>query len=146
MSRRQRYLCKKLEEGEIDFVDPIEAQRKLTLLNQAPTIFINAIKAGWISYPTTKQTASLDDPEKFVGKYDCIRAYQLRQTGLTYRQVAKMIGCGIGRLFAVINHGESMLLAEKINNLKQQKSAIVTPKPKAKQSNKTIKSTTKQTK
>lgn len=129
MGGKQSYLCKKLMDGEIQHLDPIESQQRLTLLNQAPDIFLRAIKAGLMSYPAaTTKAISLDDPSRYVDKYDCIRAYNLRQEGMTYRQIAKMIGCGMNRVFHILNHGEDLLLQNKISKIKDS----VTNKPEIK--------------
>jgi hypothetical protein len=98
--------------------DTLDIQARITLLNQAPAIVSTAIKAGWISYPSKPYV----DPEEqdlteWLKKYDCEKAYNLRQNGLTYRQIGKLLCVGIGRVTEILRHGEDIVVNRKLNAL-----------------------------
>ena len=98
MGGTQKYLCRKVQEGEIENDDLLESQAKLTLLKQAPQLVLDAVARGWLKYPD--KIEGLDDDEdvsRWIGLYDCERAYRKRQEGLTYREIGKLMGCGIAR-------------------------------------------------
>ena len=117
--KRQRYLCKKIEEGEIEHLDPLEIQARITLLDQAPSIISQAIANGWISYPTKSKTAEQEELEskEWLKKYDCERAYRNRVKGMTYREIAKLLCVGIGKVSEIINHGETIAVKRKMAKL-----------------------------
>ena len=114
----QKYLTRQVQEGEITKDDLLESQRKLSLLNQAPKLVLSAIAKGWMSYPSKLETPSEDEEvSKWIGKYDCERAYRNRQSGMTYREIGKLMGCGMNRVGAILHHGESIVLQRKIQSL-----------------------------
>lgn len=115
---RNRYLCKKVEDGEIERFDTLETQARITLLSQAPNIVSTAIAKGWISYPT-KTKIHQDDTESMTWllRYDCERAYNLRQDGMSYRDIAKMLGVEISRVTHILHRGESIVLERKLNDI-----------------------------
>lgn len=115
---RNRYLCKKVEEGEIDRLDPLETQARITLLSQAPNIITSAISKGWISYPTkTKVQDDNSESMTWLLRYDCERAYHNRQKGMSYRDIAKMLGVGLSRVTHILHRGESIVLERKLNDI-----------------------------
>jgi hypothetical protein len=98
--------------------DTLDIQARITLLNQAPAIVTNAIKAGWISYPANAYV----DPEEqdlteWLKKYDCEKAYNLRQKGMTYREIGKMLCVGIGRVTEILRRGEEIAVQRKLDDI-----------------------------
>ena len=117
MGGQQKYLCRKVQDGEIDNDDILVSQQKLTLLRQAPDIFKNAVAKGWMSYPAQTELDSDEDVSSWLGRYDCERAYEYRQDGLTYREIGKLMGCGIARVVHILNRGEEIVLQRKIDSI-----------------------------
>lgn len=117
MGGQQKYLCRKVQEGEIDNDDILVSQEKLTLLRQAPDIFKNAVAKGWMSYPAQIESDSDDNVSSWLGRYDCERAYEYRQDGLTYKEIGKLMGCGIARVVHILNRGEEIVLQRKIDKI-----------------------------
>ena len=114
----QKYLTRQVQEGEITKDDLLESQKKLSLLNQAPKLVLSAIAKGWMSYPSKLETPSEDEEvSKWIGKYDCERAYRNRQSGMTYREIGKLLGCGIARVVYILNRGEEMILQRKLDSI-----------------------------
>jgi hypothetical protein len=114
----QKYLTRQLQEGEISKDDLLESQRKLSLLNQAPKLVLSAIAKGWISYPVKLETTSEDEEiAKWIDTYDCERAYHNRVKGMTYREIGKLMGCGMNRVCAILHHGENIVLQRKMKSL-----------------------------
>ena len=114
----KRYLHKKMDVDGIKKEDTLDIQARITLLNQAPAIVSKAIKAGWMSYPSKPYV----DPEEqdmteWLKKYDCEKAYYLRQNGLTYRQIGKLLCVGIGRVTEILRHGEDIVVNRKLDSL-----------------------------
>ena len=114
----KRYLHKKMDVDGIKKEDTLDIQARITLLNQAPAIVLTAIKAGWISYPSKPYV----DPEEqdlteWLKKYDCEKAYNLRQKGMTYREIGKMLCVGIGRVTEILRHGEDIVVNRKLDAL-----------------------------
>jgi hypothetical protein len=112
----KRYLHKKLDVDSIKKEDTLDIQARITLLNQAPAIVSNAIKAGWISYPSKPCV----DPEEqdlteWLKKYDCEKAYNLRQKGMTYREIGKLLCAGIGRVTDILRRGEEIAVQRKLD-------------------------------
>lgn len=98
--------------------DTLDIQARITLLNQAPVIVSNAIKAGWISYPFKPATETVtQQPSEWLSKYDCEKAYHLRQNGLTYRQIGKLLCVGIGRVTEILRHGEDIVVNRKLDSI-----------------------------
>jgi hypothetical protein len=98
--------------------DTLDIQARITLLNQAPAIVTNAIKAGWISYPANAYV----DPEEqdlteWLKKYDCEKAYNLRQKGMTYREIGKLLCVGIGRVTEILRRGEEIAVQRKLDEI-----------------------------
>jgi hypothetical protein len=48
MGGTQKYLCRKVQKGEIENDDLLESQAKLTLLKQAPQLVLDAVARGWL--------------------------------------------------------------------------------------------------
>ena len=114
----QKYLTRQVQEGEITKDDLLESQRKLSLLNQAPKLVLSAIAKGWMSYPVKLQTITEEEEvAKWIDAYDCERAYRNRIEGMTYREIGKLMGCGMNRVGAILHHGESIVLQRKIQSL-----------------------------
>jgi hypothetical protein len=114
----KRYLHKKMDVDGIKKEDTLDIQARITLLNLAPSIVTNAIKAGWISYPANAYV----DPEEqdlteWLKKYDCEKAYNLRQKGMTYREIGKLLCVGIGRVTEILRHGEDIVVNRKLDAL-----------------------------
>lgn len=98
--------------------DTLDIQARITLLNQAPAIISTAIKAGWISYPANAYV----DPEEqdlteWLKKYDCEKAYNLRQNGMTYREIGKLLCVGIGRVTDILRRGEEIAVQRKLDEI-----------------------------
>jgi hypothetical protein len=98
--------------------DTLDIQARITLLNLAPSIVTNAIKAGWISYPAKAYV----DPEEqdlteWLKKYDCEKAYNLRQKGMTYREIGKLLCVGIGRVTEILRRGEEIAVQRKLDEI-----------------------------
>lgn len=96
--------------------DTLDIQARITLLNLAPSIVTNAIKAGWISYPANAYV----DPEEqdlteWLKKYDCEKAYNLRQKGMTYREIGKLLCVGIGKVTDILRRGEEIAVQRKLD-------------------------------
>lgn len=114
----KRYLHKKMDVDGIKKEDTLDIQARITLLNQAPAIVSNAIKAGWMSYPSKPYVEpEQDDQTEWLNKYDCEKAYNLRQNGLTYRQIGKMLCVGIGKVTEILRHGEDIVVNRKLDAL-----------------------------
>ena len=98
--------------------DTLDIQARITLLNLAPSIVTNAIKAGWISYPAN---AYVDPDEQnlteWLKKYDCEKAYNLRQKGMTYREIGKLLCVGIGKVTEILRRGEEIAVQRKLDAL-----------------------------
>jgi hypothetical protein len=112
----KRYLHKKMDVDGIKKEDTLDIQARITLLNLAPSIVTNAIKAGWISYPANAYV----DPEEqdlteWLKKYDCEKAYNLRQNGMTYREIGKLLCVGIGRVTDILRRGEEIAVQRKLD-------------------------------
>ena len=112
----KRYLHKKMDVDGIKKEDTLDIQARITLLNQAPAIVSTAIKAGWISYPANAYV----DPEEqdlteWLKKYDCEKAYNLRQKGMTYREIGKLLCVGIGRVTDILRRGEEIAVQRKLD-------------------------------
>ena len=147
MGGRNAYLCKKVAEGEIQKLDPFEVQRRITLLNEAPNIITNALARGWISYPyRVENPKPKQEPSKFVGNYDCLRAYQLRSTGMTIKDLCQFMKCSHGRIAAILRRGEEMAIQQRIDevnaniiNRDKQQSAKALSNTKPKRNNTKLK-------
>ena len=114
----QKYLTRQVQEGEITKDDLLESQRKLSLLNQAPKLVLSAIAKGWMSYPVKLPTITEEEEvAKWIDTYDCERAYQNRIDGMTYREIGKLMGCGMNRVSAILHHGENIVLQRKMKSL-----------------------------
>jgi hypothetical protein len=114
----QKYLTRKVQEGEISKDSLHDSQKKLSLLNQAPSLVLSAIAKGWISYPVKLPTITEEEEvAKWIDAYDCERAYRNRIDGMTYREIGKLMGCGMNRVGAILHHGENMVLQRKIQSL-----------------------------
>jgi hypothetical protein len=114
----KRYLHKKMDVDGIKKEDTLDIQARITLLNLAPSIVTNAIKAGWISYPANAYV----DPEEqdlteWLKKYDCEKAYNLRQKGMTYREIGKLLCVGIGRVTEILRRGEEIAVQRKLDEI-----------------------------
>ena len=114
----KRYLHKKMDVDGIKKEDTLDIQARITLLNQAPAIVSTAIKAGWISYPANAYV----DPEEqdlteWLKKYDCEKAYNLRQKGMTYREIGKLLCVGIGRVTEILRRGEEIAVQRKLDEI-----------------------------
>lgn len=114
----QKYLTRKVQEGEISDDTLLDSQKKLSLLNQAPSLVLSAIAKGWISYPIKLKTITEEqEVTKWIDAYDCERAYQNRIDGMTYREIGKLMSCSMNRVGAILNHGEKLVLQRKIQAL-----------------------------
>ena len=114
----QKYLSRKVQDGEITKDDLLESQKKLSLLNQAPKLVLSAIAKGWMSYPAKLETQPEDEEvSKWIGNYDCERAYRNRQSGMTYREIGKLMGCGMARVVHILTRGEEMILQRKLDSI-----------------------------
>lgn len=114
----KRYLHKKMDVDGIKKEDTLDIQARITLLNQAPAIVSNAIKAGWMSYPPKPHVdPEEEDLTEWLKKYDCEKAYQLRQKGMTYRQIGKLLCVGIGKVTEILRHGEDIVVNRKLDSL-----------------------------
>ena len=114
----KRYLHRKMDVDGIKKEDTLDIQARITLLNQAPAIVSTAIKAGWISYPANAYV----DPEEqdlteWLKKYDCEKAYNLRQKGMTYREIGKLLCVGIGRVTEILRRGEEIAVQRKLDEI-----------------------------
>jgi hypothetical protein len=112
----KRYLHKKMDVDGIKKEDTLDIQARITLLNLAPSIVTNAIKAGWISYPANAYVDPEEqDPTEWLKKYDCEKAYNLRQKGMTYREIGKLLCVGIGRVTEILRRGEEIAVQRKLD-------------------------------
>lgn len=117
MGGTQKYLCRKVQEGEIEDDDLLESQAKLSLLREAPKLVLSAIAKGWMTYPAKIEGPDDDDDTtRWIGQYDCERAYQNRLDGMTYREIGQLMGCGIARVVHILNRGEEIVLQRKLNS------------------------------
>ncbi len=118
MGGRNAYLCKKVAEGEIQKLDPFEVQRRISLLNEAPNIITNALARGWISYPHKVQAPKpKPNPSKFVGNYDCLKAYQLRQNGMSIKDLCQFLRCAHDRIKAVLQRGQDLAIQQRLDEV-----------------------------
>jgi len=118
MAGTQKYLTRKVQEGEISKDTLVGSQKKLSLLNQAPSLVLSAVAKGWMSYPVKLPTTTEEEEvAKWINTYDCERAYHNRVKGMTYREIGKLMGCGMNRVGAILHHGESIVLQRKIQSL-----------------------------
>ena len=114
----QKYLTRKVQEGEISKDSLHDSQKKLSLLNQAPSLVLSAIAKGWMSYPVKLPTITEEEEvAKWIDAYDCERAYRNRIEGMTYREIGKLMGCGMNRVSAILHHGENIVLQRKMKSL-----------------------------
>ena len=114
----QKYLTRQVQDGEISKDDLLESQSKLSLLNQAPKLVLSAIAKGWMSYPDKLETITEEEETaKWIDTYDCERAYHYRVKGMTYREIGKLMGCGMNRVSAILHHGENIVLQRKMKSL-----------------------------
>jgi hypothetical protein len=114
----QKYLTRQVQDGEISKDDLLESQRKLSILNQAPKLVLSAIAKGWMSYPDKLDTTTEEEETaKWIDTYDCERAYHNRVKGMTYREIGKLMGCGMNRVSAILHHGENIVLQRKMKSL-----------------------------
>ena len=114
----QKYLTRQAQDGEISKDDLLESQRKLSLLNQAPKLVLSAIAKGWMSYPAKLDTTSEEEEvAQWINTYDCERAYRNRIDGMTYREIGKLMGCGMNRVAAILHHGENIALQRKMQSI-----------------------------
>jgi len=118
MGGSPKYLTRKIQKGEIDQDCLKDSHKKLSLLNQAPSLVLSAIAKGWMSYPIKLETITEEqEVSKWIDAYDCERAYKNRIDGMTYREIGKLMGCGMNRVGAILHHGESLVLQRKIQSL-----------------------------
>ena len=111
----QKYLTRKVQEGEISKDSLHDSQKKLSLLNQAPSLVLSAIAKGWMSYPVKLPTITEEEEvAKWIDAYDCERAYRNRIEGMTYREIGKLMGCGIARV-VFAGHSLGGALAHLLN-------------------------------
>jgi hypothetical protein len=114
----KRYLHKKMDVDGIKKEDTLDIQARITLLNLAPSIVTNAIKAGWISYPAKAYVDPKEqDLTEWLKKYDCEKAYNLRQNGMTYREIGKLLCVGIGRVTEILRRGEEIAVQRKLDEI-----------------------------
>lgn len=114
----QKYLTRQVQDGEISKDDLLESQSKLSLLNQAPKLVLSAIAKGWMKYPDKLETITEEEETaKWIDTYDCERAYHNRVKGMTYREIGKLMGCGMNRVSAILHHGENIVLQRKMQSL-----------------------------
>jgi hypothetical protein len=98
--------------------DTLDIQARITLLNQAPAIVSTAIKAGWISYPANAYVdPEEEDLTEWLKKYDCEKAYNLRQKGMTYREIGKLLCVGIGKVTDILRRGEEIAVQRKLDEI-----------------------------
>ena len=114
---KPKYLTRKVQDGEIQDDDILISQEKLSLLQQAPKIFSDAIAKGWMRYPAKLQPIEEEDVSKWINQYDCERAYSKRQEGMTYRDIGKLMGCSVARVVHILNRGEEIVLNRKLSTL-----------------------------
>ena len=118
MGGTQKYLTRKVQEGEISKDTLVGSQKKLSLLNQAPSLVLSAVAKGWMSYPVKLPTTTEEqEVAKWIDAYDCERAYRNRIEGMTYREIGKLMGCGMNRVSAILHHGENIVLQRKMKSL-----------------------------
>jgi hypothetical protein len=118
MGGTQKYLTRKVQEGEISKDTLVGSQKKLSLLNQAPSLVLSAVAKGWMSYPVKLPTITEEEEvAKWIDAYDCERAYHNRVKGMTYREIGKLMGCGMNRVSAILHHGENIVLQRKMKSL-----------------------------
>ena len=118
MGSNQKYLTRKVQEGEISKDTLVGSQKKLSLLNQAPSLVLSAVAKGWMSYPVKLPTTTEEqEVAKWIDAYDCERAYRNRIEGMTYREIGKLMGCGMNRVSAILHHGENIVLQRKMQSL-----------------------------
>jgi hypothetical protein len=114
----KRYLHKKMDVDGIKKEDTLDIQARITLLNLAPSIVTNAIKAGWISYPANAYVdPDEEDLTEWLKKYDCEKAYNLRQKGMTYREIGKLLCVGIGKVTDILRRGEEIAVQRKLDEI-----------------------------
>ena len=114
----KRYLHKKMDVDGIKKEDTLDIQARITLLNQAPAIVSTAIKAGWISYPANAYVdPEEEDLTEWLKKYDCEKAYNLRQKGMTYREIGKLLCVGIGKVTDILRRGEEIAVQRKLDEI-----------------------------
>jgi len=112
----KRYLHKKMDVDGIKKEDTLDIQARITLLNLAPSIVTNAIKAGWISYPANAYVDTDEqDLTEWLKKYDCEKAYNLRQKGMTYGEIGKLLCVGIGRVADILRRGKEIAVQRKLD-------------------------------
>jgi hypothetical protein len=117
MGGTQKYLTRKVQDGEISDDTLLDSQKKLSLLNQAPKLVLSAVAKGWMSYPVKLPTITEEEEvAKWIDAYDCERAYRHRIEGMTYREIGKLMGCGMNRVGAILHHGESIVLQRKMQS------------------------------
>lgn len=115
MSRRQAYLCRKVQPGEIK---PMDADAMRTL-SQADDLVAYGIRRGLLSYPAGTQfdqegrpIPKLFAPERSYSKpieaYPCLRAYLMHDSGSTHVQVAKAIKASTAKIGDIIAHGREI--------------------------------------
>lgn len=96
----------------------------LRLLSEAPQIIARAVKAGWISYPANQKFLEDGSPDPMlIEDYaqqavrhhpeSMIRAYQLRNMGLSLDGTAKACNVPRGSIVYMISKGHELTLARE---------------------------------
>jgi len=96
----------------------------LRLLSEAPQIIARAVKAGWISYPENQKFLEDGSPDPMlIEDYaqqavrhhpeSMIRAYQLRNMGLSLDGTAKACNVPRGSIVYMISKGHELTLARE---------------------------------
>ena len=98
---------------------------KLRLLSEAPDLIARAVKAGWLSYPKEqkfKEDGSLDpmlctvEDYKHQPRYteqQLLKAYELRQRGISLNDCAKVLGVSRGSIVYLVSRGHELWLAKQ---------------------------------
>ena len=114
----KHYLCRDVQEGEIDQRDLTESSERIAILNRSKDLVQYGIRAGWLRMPSVEsiEQAKLKR-EAIIDTYPCVRAYQLRSSGMPWLDVAKAITCSSERIKEVVERGRVLMEAQGTNSI-----------------------------
>lgn len=122
MKRVNRYLCAKVQPGEIERGDILDKVAKAKIMSDAADIVRLAVARGLISYPANQTFKPDGSPEPMLhelktkpgdwAKNTAMRAYLLNQNGLTVEQVALKIRCNQKKAKSLIEAGGPLYKAK----------------------------------
>jgi hypothetical protein len=117
-SHSKHYLCRDVQEGEIDQKDLTESSERIAILNRSKDLVQYGIRAGLLRMPSVESIEQAKRKrEAIIDTYPCVRAYQLRNSGMPMLDVAKAITCSSERIKEVVERGRVLMEAQGTNSI-----------------------------